>query len=174
MTESADPRTRWTAAAEPVHSPTAAALLREYFVEVADRWYRLHRGYPATPEEIEGGLAEHHSDDLVPPHGVLLVARYDGEPAGCVGLRRWDEVTVELTRMFVRPAHRGLGGGGRLLAAADRAARDLGARRITLDTRLDLVEARALYARHGYAEIPAYKEDRYAECFYGKDLLLTA
>ncbi|MBH5334611.1 GNAT family N-acetyltransferase [Streptomyces pactum] len=146
-------------------------LLREYFVEVADRWYRLHRGRGATAEEIEQGLAEHHSDDLVPPHGVLLVGRYGGEPAGCVGLRRRDDATAELTRMFVRPARRGTGGGAELLRAADLAARAMGARRITLDTRLDLLEARALYARHGYAEIAPYKEDPYAECFYGKELV---
>jgi hypothetical protein len=39
-----------------------------------------------------------------------------------------------------------------------------------LDTRLDLVEARSLYVRHGYAEIPAYNQGPYAEIWYGKDL----
>jgi hypothetical protein len=49
----------------------------------------------------------------------------------------------------------------------------LGAERIVLDSRLDLVEARALYLRRGYAEIQAYKNGPYAEIWYGKDLTST-
>ena len=81
-----------------------------------------------------------------------------------------DARTVELTRVFVRPALRGTGGGARLLAAVEEAARGLGAGRIVLDTRLDLVEARALYTRHGYAEIPAYSAGPYAEVWYAREL----
>ncbi|KUJ37330.1 acetyltransferase [Streptomyces albus subsp. albus] len=164
-------RRPWVIAAQPVHSIEAAALLREYFVEVSDRWYQLHHGRPSTAEEIETGLAENHSDDLVPPHGVLLVGRHGEEPGGCVGLRLRDAETAELTRLFVRPSKRGLGGGPELLRAAERTARELGARRIILDTRLDLVEARALYSRNGFSEIPPYKQGQYAECFYGKELV---
>ncbi|WKX70104.1 GNAT family N-acetyltransferase [Streptomyces sp. XD-27] len=171
MTESAAAaRPLWTVAAQPVHSAEASALLREYFIEIADRWYERHYGRRSTPEEIASGLIEHHSDDLVPPYGALLVGRYGGEPGGCVGLRLREARTAELTRLFIRPACRGQGGGAALLAAAERTAREMGARRVILDTRLDLVEARALYARHGFAEIAPYKEDPYAECFYGKDL----
>lgn len=41
---------------------------------------------------------------------------------------------------------------------------------MVLDTRLDLIEARKLYIRHGYAEIPAYSAGPYAQIWYGKDL----
>ena len=145
----------WRVALETVASTEAAALLREYYVEVSDRYYQLHCGRTSTPAEIEQGLAASPSDDLAPPSGVFLLGRYGGAPAACAGLRVLDPGTVELTRVFVRPAVRGTGGGSRLLAAVDEAARDMGAARIVLDTRLDLVEARALYVRHGYAEIPA-------------------
>ncbi|WP_428833194.1 hypothetical protein [Micromonospora coerulea] len=47
-------------------------------------------------------------------------------------------------------------------------ARAAGADRIRLDTRDDLIEARALYARHGYVEIPAYNAGRYAEHWFEK------
>lgn len=72
--------------------------------------------------------------------------------------------------MFVRPEWRGTGGGTCLLAAVEDAAVGMGAKRIVLDTRLDLVEARALYAKHGYTEIPAYNRGEYAEIWYGKEL----
>ena len=81
--------------------------------------------------------------------------------------------------MYVDPRARGTGGGAALLAALEQAGRDLGAVRVRLDTRSDLVEARALYARHeyaeiprhGYAEIPAYKSDPFAEHFFEKALV---
>ncbi|MFG1760542.1 GNAT family N-acetyltransferase [Micromonospora echinofusca] len=75
-----------------------------------------------------------------------------------------------MTRVYVRPAHRGHGGGAALLAAVASRARAAGADRIRLDTRGDLVEARALYARHGYREIPAYNDGVYAEHWFEKVL----
>lgn len=160
----------WTVAPEPVGSAGSAALLREYLVDVADRWYLLHHGRRCTPEEIERHLAEDPSDDLVPPQGVFLVGRYDGGPAGCVGVRRLDARTAEVKRMFVRPAQRGRGGGPVLLGAAEESARSWGAERLVLDTRLDLVEARALYARQGFRETPAHNDGAYAEVWMTKRL----
>jgi GNAT superfamily N-acetyltransferase len=160
----------WSVALGAVGSAEAASLLREYYIEVSDRYYQLHCGRASTPAEIEQGLAGSPSDDLAPPTGVFLLGRYGDVPAACAGLRVLDPRTVELTRVFVRPALRGTGGGSRLLAAVDEAARDMGAGRIVLDTRLDLVEARGLYFKHGYAEIPAFSDRPYAEIWYGKQL----
>ncbi|MFF2658288.1 GNAT family N-acetyltransferase [Kitasatospora sp. NPDC058032] len=160
----------WAIAPADVGSTEALALLRDYYVDVANSYYRLHLGRDGTPEEIETGLAGSPSDDLAPPTGVFLLGRYADEPAACAGLRVIDATTVELTRVYVRPVRRGTGGGARLMAAIDEAARALGAERIVLDTRLDLVEARTLYTRHGYREIPAYTDRPYAEIWYAKDL----
>jgi ribosomal protein S18 acetylase RimI-like enzyme len=157
-------------AAEPSDSPAATALLREYYTEVADRYFELHEGRRSTPEEIAEGLAEYPSADLMPPHGVLLVARRGEAVVGCAGVRLLDARTAELKQMYVRPALRGLGGAGGLLGAAETAAAQLGAERIRLDTRLDLVEAIALYRRHGFTEIPPYHDDLYAEIFFEKRL----
>ncbi|MEU6238422.1 GNAT family N-acetyltransferase [Kitasatospora sp. NPDC047058] len=164
----------WAVSRADVGSPEAEALLREYYTDVANRYYRLHLGREGTPEEIETGLAGSPSDDLAGPSGLFLLGRYAGEPQSCAGLRILDDRTAELTRVFVRHAVRGTGGGARLLAAVDEAARSLGAERIVLDTRLDLVEARALYTRHGYREIPAYSSGPYAQIWYGKDVTAPA
>lgn len=163
-------RTPWTVAAESVGSPAALALLRDYLIDVSDSYYLLRLGRRSTPREIDQGLAENPSDDLDPPRGLFLLGRHDGLPAACAGLRILDPDTAELTRVFVRPELRGSGGGACLLAAVDAAAISLGAKRIVLDTRLDLIEARALYIKHGYTEIPAYKQGPYSEVWYGKQL----
>ncbi|GAA3176416.1 hypothetical protein GCM10017688_30420 [Streptomyces ramulosus] len=77
---------------------------------------------------------------------------------------------AELTRFYLRPAFRGKKGAGLLLELLENEARLLGASRMVLHTRLDLVEARSLYVRHGYHEIPAYCTGPYIEICYGKDL----
>ncbi|SEB81750.1 GNAT family N-acetyltransferase [Streptomyces melanosporofaciens] len=171
-----EPTSGWTIAARHVDDPASALLLREYLVDVADRYYQLHEERDSTPEEIEQALAEMPSDDLAPPQGVFLLAHHDGELAGCAGVRLMDGRTAglkraaELKRVYVRPAKRGLGGGAALLAAVETAAGELGAERIALDTRLDLVEARALYARHGYREVPPFTKGPYAEVWMAKEL----
>ena len=152
--------------------PAAAEILRDYLGEMISRYY----GRPADDAEINQHLgAGHDSDDLVEPTGVLLLAQSaDGgaqpRPIGCVGLRRLDAQTRELTRMFVRPEARGAGVAALLLAAAEQRARADGASVIRLNTRHDLVEARALYARHGYQEIPRYGDDPLAEHWFEKKL----
>lgn len=170
MSDAAALRLPWAVSAEPVGSPDAEALLREYYTEVADRYFALHEGRRSTPEEIDEGVAEYPSTDLTPPHGTLLVARHGEVVAGCVGVRMLDARTAELKQMFVRAARRGRGGAGVLLTAAERVAAQLGAERIRLDTRRDLVEAVALYRRHGFVEIDPYHEDPYAEIFFEKRL----
>ncbi|MFI1796168.1 GNAT family N-acetyltransferase [Streptomyces sp. NPDC020379] len=167
--------TTWTVAPQSVRSPEAVALMREYMTEIADRWFLLHEGRTTTREEVQGYVAEEPHDDLDPPHGVLLIARRDGEPVGCLGLRWFDQErgTAELKRMYVRSAARGLGAAPALLAAAEGVAREWGARRIVLDSRKDLVEAIALYARHGFVPVPRYntpEENPYAEVWMGKEL----
>ncbi|MFG2915420.1 GNAT family N-acetyltransferase [Kitasatospora sp. NPDC048298] len=175
MTNSAQHRSgSWTVATADVTTPEALDLLREYYYDVANRYYRLHFDREGTPEELESGLAGSPSDDLAAPSGLFLIGRHDGVAHSCAGLRRLDATTSELTRVFVRPGLRGTGGGTALLTAVDRAARSLGADRIVLDTRLDLVEARALYLRNGYREIPAYSSGPYAQVWYGKDLTALA
>ncbi len=101
---------------------------------------------------------------------MLLVARYDGEPAGTAGVRLLDAGTAELKRVFVRKELRGRGGAPALLAAAEDAARALGAARMVLDTRGDLIESRTLYARHGYEETEPYNHDQYSEHWFAKPL----
>jgi GNAT superfamily N-acetyltransferase len=132
----------WTVSAEPVDSPNAVALLREYFAELTVRYF--HR--ETTEQEIDQTLDEFPSTGLA----VFLVLRADGTPAGHLGVHP----TGELTRNYVAPGFRRGGGARALLAAAESWARGQGLTRLFLDTRTDLVEARAFYAACGFVEIP--------------------
>lgn len=160
----------WTIRPEHPDSPVAAALWRAYYTEVSDRWYLLHEGCRTDPAELEREVAAQSGADLVPPRGRLLVARYAGEPAGSAGVRLLDAATAELTRVFVHEAMRGRGGAALLVGAAEEAARASGATRLILDTRSDLMEARALYARLGFTETEPHNAGPYAEHWFAKHL----
>lgn len=159
----------WTMAPERFDSPDAALLRRDYYDEVASRYW----GRPATAQEIDEGLTDDGAERLAPPTGEFVVGRFGGRPAACAGLLLADAEpgVAELTRVFVRPDFRSTGGGGLLLGAIENAAREAGVHRIRLDTRNDLVEARGLYAKHGYREVPAFHHrNQYAEHWFAKEL----
>ncbi len=166
------PRTTtvWSVDEEPYDSPVAAALWRAYYTEVSDRWYLLHEGHTTDPDELEREVAADTGEYLAPPDGVLLVARYGGEPVGTAGVRLTDTATAELKRVFLLTEARGKGGAALLVTAAEDAARTLGAERIVLDTRGDLVEARTLYARLGYEESAPHNDHEYADHWFAKRL----
>ncbi len=160
----------WTVGPEPHDSPVAVALWRAYYTEVSDRYYLLHEGRRTDPAELEREIAARTWEELRPPKGRLLVARYGDEPAGCAGVHLLDADTAELKRVFVYEGMRGRGGGPVLVRTAEDAARALGATRMILDTRHDLVEARSLYTHLGYEETERHNDDVYAEHWFRKDL----
>ncbi len=161
----------WTVAPEPAGSPTALALWRAYYTEVSDRWYLLHEGRRTDPDELEREIAAQPGADLAPAARAAAGRAVRGEPAGSAGIRLSpDGTAAELTRVFLYERMRGRGGAALLVGAAEEAARARGARRMILDTRGDLVEARALYARLGYAETEAHNDDPYAEHWFAKRL----
>ena len=132
----------WTVRDEPADAPESVALLRDYFTELTERYF--HRA--ASDEEIDDTLVEWPSTGLA----AFFVLRADGEPAGCLGLHP----TGELTRVYVAPRFRRGGGARALLGAAEAYARAHDLTRLFLDTRTDLVEARAFYVSCGFTEIP--------------------
>ena len=56
------------------------------------------------------------------------------------------------------------------MGEVERHARENGRTLVRLDTRADLVEARALYAALGYEEVPAFNAGRCAEHWSAKSL----
>ncbi len=149
----------------PPASDAARQVLRAYFAEVASRYY----GRPATDEEVAAAMREEPSDDLTPPGGLLLVAVQDGAVLGCAGLRLLPGGIGEVTRVYVMPAARRRGLGSRLLDELETHARDHQVTTLRLDTRRDLVEARQLYARHGYTEVRPFSHGPYSDHWFVKD-----
>lgn len=144
----------------------ARSALWAYIDDVASRWY----GRPATDEEIAAALLDDPSEDLAAPHGAFLIARQGEAVLGCAGLRLLADGVGEIKRLFVTPFARGRGLGRRLMLELENLARAQGLHTLRLDTRSDLVEARALYAALGYIEVPAFNNGQYAEHWFANDL----
>ncbi|HEU5253752.1 MAG TPA: GNAT family N-acetyltransferase [Solirubrobacterales bacterium] len=117
-------------------------------------------------EEIAAGPPA----DLVPPTGVLLLARVDGEPAGLGGVRHLDTEVAEVKSMYVAPAFRGTGLGRHILSRLDEIALEHGCRAVRLDTSDYLTPAVGLYRSAGYREVPAYNENPKADLWFEREL----
>ncbi|MBD2892241.1 hypothetical protein amrb99_11510 [Actinomadura sp. RB99] len=105
----------------------------------------------ADPERKVDGTLGVEAEQVV----YVGVAYAGGTAIGHVALRRYGD-GVELKRMYVAPAHRGSGAATALLAAAERAARSLGASRVVLQTGDRQPDAVRLYEREGYTRIPVF------------------
>jgi len=125
----------------------ARVLIREYAASLA-----FSLDFQGFAHELETLRTEYG-----PPSGALHLARAGPRYAGCVALRRLDEETCEMKRLFVRPAYRHLGLGRRLATGILGEARRLGYRWMVLDTVPSMTAAIALYRSLGFEEIPPYR-----------------
>lgn len=141
-------------------SEAALWCLGEYYAELGRRF---SRGFDVSLSR------DPQADDMVRPRGVFLVARSDGQPLGCVGLKGGGSF-AEVKRLWVAPAARGLGLARRMMAAVEDAARGLGIEILRLDTNSTLPEALALYRRSGWTEIDRFNDDPYPDAFFEKRL----
>jgi GNAT superfamily N-acetyltransferase len=149
------------------------ALARELFVEYA-QWLKVDlcfQGFDQELATLPGAYAQ--------PRGRLLLAGTPGQAFGCIALRPLDsgsgcgaalkaeaELVGEVKRLYVRPAHRGEGWGGRLALALIDEARAIGYRELKLDTLDWMTDARALYAGIGFRECAPYYANPLAGAVY--------
>ena len=93
-----------------------------------------------------------------PPSGIFLVLRDGPAIVGTGGIRRLDDSTCELKRMWFLPAYRGRGLGRAMAERLLEFAKTAGYERVRLDTSRRLVKANALYARLGFTPIARYND----------------
>ena len=141
--------------------PAAVEAVGRYFAELDARF----------PDGFDPGDAT-TSDTaaMSAPSGVFVVATSGGEPVACGGIQQIAPQVGEIKRMWVHPDWRGAGLGARMLTHLEDRARELGHRRVNLDTNSTLVEAIAMYQRAGYEQVERYNDNPYAEAFFSKAL----
>lgn len=145
---------------EPADGPGGTAAQEGFLAEIARRY--ADRG-GATPPPVDAA-------ELAPPHGAWIVVRRDGEALGCGGLKRLDDETCEIKRVYLDERLRGLGLSRRLMERLHDEARALGYRRVRLDTGSAQPEAKGLYTALGYHEIDDYNGNAMASFWFEREL----
>ena len=151
-----------TIASEPVDSNDAQYCLRQYYLELEERF----------EEGFEPNLSLSPSlEDFAPPRGVFLLARRSGEPVGCGGFKPISAEAAYLKRMWISRQARGLGIGKRLLLELETRAFGIGYSIMCLETNKALHEAQKLYRAAGYVEVAPFNSEPYAHHWYQKRLV---
>jgi len=136
-----------TIAGEPFDSPDAGRLIAALDAHLASRYEPEQRFGPnLKPSQLAAGL------------GTFLVARVDGRAVGCGALRRLDETSAEVKRMYVEPELRGRGIAKEILDHLEAAAQVMGIHRLVLETGIYQDEAIALYRSVGFIVIDCFDE----------------
>lgn len=142
-------------------SPDAVRCVLSYIAELDER---SESGF----DPAAGISAEPH--ELTPPRGAMLLAYVEGKAVGCGAVKHHPGEPSEIKRMWVPPEARGHGVARRLLAELERLAAASGATIARLETNRALVEAIAMYRRAGYAEVPAFNDEPFADHWFEKRL----
>jgi putative acetyltransferase len=88
--------------------------------------------------------------------GALLLAFQKDEPAGTIALRRLNDKSGEVKRLYLRPEFRGYGLGRRLLSEVIQQAQGFQYDCLYADTLPSMMEALSLYQRVGFERVEAY------------------
>jgi GNAT superfamily N-acetyltransferase len=144
---------------EPYDGPAAQQLISEVQVEYVARY--------GSPDETPVDASE-----FMPPNGRFVIAYADNEPVAIGGLRRLEDGTAELKRMYVRPAYRRRGLSRLVLGHLEALAVEMGAQRIVLETGDRQPEAMRLYESSGYEHVEPFGHYRCSpgSAHYGKTL----
>ena len=126
------------------------AAVRQLFSEYAAT-LNINLQFQHFDEEL-GGLKKMYAK----PVGGIILAREEEVLIGCVGIRKIDDITGELKRMYIKPGHQNKGIGKTLLEKALALARECKYESVKLDTLNYMLPAIHLYRQAGFYEIPPY------------------
>ncbi|HEX4655488.1 MAG TPA: GNAT family N-acetyltransferase [Mycobacteriales bacterium] len=144
---------------EPYDGPTAQQLIDAVQLE-----YVVRYGAPDTTPVDPAEFAR--------PAGRFVVGYIDTTAVAMGGVRRVDDATVEIKRMYVTPEFRGQGLSRVVLAHLEALARELGATRVLLETGPMQPEAIQLYETSGYEAVEGFGHyrDEPGAAAYGKTI----
>lgn len=135
-------------AESPAQVSTARQLIEEYAA-----WLEFKLCFQGFEEEMQSMPGKYAS-----PAGRLLLALWDGKPAGVIALRPLEEAGLcEMKRLYVRPEFRGHQIGRLLAEHVIREAAEIGYERMRLDTVAGKMDsAIAMYRELGFKETDPY------------------
>ncbi len=118
------------------------ALISALDEDLRDRYHELQNMYD-EPNVIEAV-------------NTVVIAYIGAEPAGCACFREFNDHTIEIKRMYVRPALRGKGVAFGLMQELENWARELNYSYAILETGKRQPEAISLYQKSGFTIMDNY------------------
>ncbi|MBP7415480.1 MAG: GNAT family N-acetyltransferase [Pyrinomonadaceae bacterium] len=101
------------------------------------------------------------------PDGRLYLAYVHDKLAGCIALRKLENETCEMKRLFVRDGFRGHRVGVSLIEKLIADAREIGYKQMRLDTYPPKMgKAVKLYESHGFQAIPPYYDNPHSDVLF--------
>lgn len=79
-------------------------------------------------------------------------------PVGCGAIKKYDENTFEVKRMFVKSTARNKGLGYKILSELEKWAHEMDVKFLILETGINQPEAIHLYKKYGFNDIPNYDQ----------------
>jgi len=126
-----------------------------------------------TVEKEDQLVLDEPQEQVIDKGGDILFSSYAGEIAGTVGLKRINDDVYEMIKMGVSPRFKGKYIGLKLGEAIIDSARNLGAKRIVLDSNQKLLPALNLYKKLGFTLLPcSAAESDYVRCDISMELIL--
>ncbi|GAB3862065.1 GNAT family N-acetyltransferase [Hymenobacter terrigena] len=139
------------------------------FRQLNEEW--ISHYFTLEPADLKA--LDHPEDYILAPGGCILLAEVDGQVVGTCALIKMPEGnSYELAKMAVSPAAQGRQIGYLLGQAAVQRARDLGGRRVYLESNSKLAPALALYRRLGFQDLAEPNPSPYARADVQMELLL--
>jgi ribosomal protein S18 acetylase RimI-like enzyme len=179
LTAKPDQRKQWDIAMLTLSNANSAsdfAIVAE-FARAFGEWDAAQvQPYGISREEV---LRAFHSDtagSLAEKFGSedakLLVARWEGTPAGCLAFNPFDHDAIEIHKFYVDPNYRGKGIGGALMRAALADMEKGRRRKVILHTAVYMKDAISVYESFGFAICPRFRETpeiiKQTDCFMSR------
>lgn len=141
--------------------------IEEYSPALAEDFKRISYGWIGKffgVEEEDRQILEGHRAEIIDKGGAILFARYKGQIAGTCALIRYNDDFYELAKMGVSEEFQGLKIGRKLAEAILDKARELGAKKVFLESSSQLTAALALYNKLGFQPDPDLNINPYSRC----------
>lgn len=128
------------------------ACFQPVFCELNKEWITTY----FEMEEEDRKMMEHPQEYIIDKGGFIFVGCYRDEPIGVCALYKMNDpkYDYELAKLAVSPKAQGKGIGVMLCEAAIEKAREIGAKRLFLESNTQLKPAIHIYKKVGFKELP--------------------
>lgn len=151
--------------------------IRRYKAEDNPVVWELHKlglaeigGVPTPNNPLDQDLKD--IENVYLKAGDYVVGEYDGKVVAMGAFKKIDDTRVELKRMRVHPDYQRRGFGQEIIEELEKRAKDMGYKKMILDSHPKWTKAQNFYKKNGYRETGrGMLGGKYPAIFYEKELV---